>query len=402
VTDGGSAGGGLNGGDQSFDIVGAGGFSRIGAGGGWGGGENNSIGNETGGFSHRMRSSYRTVLRRSCCCSCRVESDNSVEVGLRWLASHQNADGHWDTVKSGSSQKTDTAMTSMALLAFAGAGYTERIGKYSDNIKRAVAWLERHQHDNGLIFDVTDAGSHRGLGYPHAIATLALAEAAGMSKNKETQAVAQRALDYATDVHQQGQGSDRLGWRYAAGQAGDLSVTGWYIMALKSAKIAGLKVHESALEGATKFLDSVEIKDGAVSRFAYQPGIEHPKTDYLLTAIGTLARRFCGRSADESKASVDWFIEKGGVPSWGANGEKVDLYYWYYGSLCAFQQGGDTFRRFYHEMVQSLGKNQCKSGDDAGSWPIVGEYSDEWGRVGQTALGVLSLEAYYRYQLLKN
>jgi hypothetical protein len=340
-------------------------------------------------------------MSRTTCCCC-GPSDDAVSAGLRWLASHQNADGHWDTVKSGSSQKTDTAMTAMALLAFAGAGYTERIGRYTDNIKRAVAWLERHQHDNGLIFDVTDAGSHRGLGYPHAIATLALAETAGMSKNKETLAFAQRALDYAADVHQQGQGSDRLGWRYAAGQAGDLSVTGWYVMALKSAKIAGLKVPESALEGAMKFLDSVEIKDGAVSHFAYQPGIEHPKTDYLLTAIGTLARRFCGRSADDTKASVDWFIEKGGVPSWGTNGEKVDLYYWYYGSLCAFQQGGDTFKRFYHGMVQSLAKNQCKSGDDAGSWPIVGEYSDEWGRVGQTALGVLSLEAYYRYQLLKN
>lgn len=32
-----------------------------------------------------------------------------------------------------------------------------------------------------------------------------------------------------------------------------------------------------------------------------------------------------------------------------------------------------------------------------GSWDPVGDYSTEWGRVGQTALSCLCLEVYYRY-----
>ena len=51
---------------------------------------------------------------------------------------------------------------------------------------------------------------------------------------------------------------------------------------------------------------------------------------------------------------------------------------------------------------QDAGVKCDPTGDDAGSWNPVGQYSAEWGRVGQTALGCLCLEVYYRYQQLKN
>ena len=51
-------------------------------------------------------------------------------------------------------------------------------------------------------------------------------------------------------------------------------------------------------------------------------------------------------------------------------------------------------------MMPALVNNQCKQGDDAGSWNPVGDFSTEWGRVGQTALGALCLEVYYRYAQL--
>ena len=87
-------------------------------------------------------------------------TENAVDKALAWLAYHQEADGHWDTVKYGSGQKTDTAMTGMALLAFAGwAGHSEHVGAYKDNVKRAVAWLKSKQQANGLIYDSTDAGA---------------------------------------------------------------------------------------------------------------------------------------------------------------------------------------------------------------------------------------------------
>ena len=49
---------------------------------------------------------------------------------------------------------------------------------------------------------------------------------------------------------------------------------------------------------------------------------------------------------------------------------------------------------------QSKLTTQRKEGDERGSWDTVGTYSDSWGRVGQTAIGAMCLEVYYRYGLL--
>ena len=403
-------GGGDNGPSLSMeDVIGVGATGTQGTGFGLGGGNGSGIGNGDGnGFASRgdPDGAGRHARRRPP--GCTLQWDQGMENALRWLAYHQEADGHWDTVKFGSGQKTDTAMTGMSLLAFLGAGYSERAGKYKVNVQRAVGWLKAHQQANGLIFDQTDAGAHRGIGYPGAIATLALAEAAGMGRIEDTKIAAQKAINYCVEQHQCGEGSDKLGWRYGPKQAGDTSVTGWYVMALKSAKIAGLHVDTAAFDGALKFLKSVEFKNdggdtsyGPSVHYGYQPGDEHTSSSHRLTAIGALIKTFLGAPKEEVSQSVEWFVNKGGVPSWGANGEKVDMYYWYYGSLCTFQIDGPIWERWRTDLIKTLTENQCKQGDDAGSWPIVGEFSGEWGRVGQTALGCLSYEVWERYSRVK-
>jgi len=327
-------------------------------------------------------------------------TEAAVDAALRWLAFHQNPDGHWDTQQYGAANKSDTACTSLALLAFLAAGHSEKDGEYRANVQRAVAWLKCKQDADGLIWDTTDdAAPHRARGYPGAMATQALAEAAAMARVPDTVAAAQRAVDYCTEKHQEGQGDERGGWRYVPKLAGDLSVTAWFMMALKSAHCAGLRVKPESFDGVIRFLDSVEKKnpDGKSSCYWYMPDAEHVHSAHRLTAIGNLARQFMGWHHGDLQASVEWFVEKGGVPSWGGNGEKVDLYYWYYGTLCLFQQGGDLWKKWNGALKEALVPNQCTQGDDAGSWNPVGDFSNEWGRVGQTALCCLCLEVYYRY-----
>jgi hypothetical protein len=330
-------------------------------------------------------------------------TEGSVNGALEWLARHQEPDGHWDAKKYESNEKTDTACTGLALLAFLGAGHTEKIGQFRENVKRAVAWLKSKQNADGLVFDSTDAGAHRGIGYPHAICGMALAEAAGMAKVPDTVAAAQKAIDYSIQKHQNGEGYERRGFRYNPKQDGDLSVSGWFVMQLKSAKVAGLSVDHSAFEGAIKFLDSVETKGaggdkgyGAASVYKYRPDDAAESRAHRLTAIGNLCRQFLGWKKEDLQSSVQWFMDKGGLPDgWG--GGKTDLYYWYYGTLCTFQQGGDIWKRWNEAMKKTLCDNQRKGGDEDGSWDVVGEWANEWGRVGQTALCCLCLEVYYRY-----
>lgn len=358
------------------------------------------LGGRSGGaYGHRNEGGRRRLTVQG-------GGDKRTDVGfnraLRWLATHQEADGRWDTIKYGSSVKTDTACTALALLSFLGAGHTEKIGPYRENVRRAVAWLKSKQNAEGLVFDTTDAGDHRGVGYPHAIAGMALAEAAGMAKQAGTVLAAQRAIDYTTKIHQQGDGYERLGFRYQPKQAGDLSVAGWYVMQLKSAKVSNLRVDDAAFVGLGKFLDSVEKKGaggdqgyGPASIYWYQPTDEHGHTAHRLTAIGTLSRQFLGGKEAELAPSVEWFVKKGGIPDGWGNG-KTDLYYWYYGTLCTFQQGGEVWKKWNTGMKKTLCDNQRLGGDEEGSWDPVGDYSNEWGRVGQTALACLCLEVYFR------
>jgi hypothetical protein len=83
-------------------------------------------------------------------------------------------------------------------------------------------------------------------------------------------------------------------------------------------------------------------------------------------------------------------------------------YYVYYGTVAAFQAGGETWTRWNGRMRDVLLPQQerAKSPKAArrhidGSWPPYGRNWGRWGRSGgrvyATALAVLTLEIYYRH-----
>ncbi|MCY3022253.1 MAG: hypothetical protein NTW87_24850 [Planctomycetota bacterium] len=315
-----------------------------------------------------------------------------MDTALRWLASHQEADGHWDAQKCSTADSSDTVATSFALLAFLGAGHTEKLGEHKTSVQKAVAWLKSKQAANGAITDETDANNKNVTIPPTAIAALALAEATGMGNVTDTRTAAQAALDYCVNVHP----GAEPGWGFKAKDPGDLTASIWFIMALKSARVAGLKVAPSAFDNAIKFLDSIEHKLGKETDTGHGPAsiywrtktaedahANHPSA-HLLTAMGTLARQFLGWKKEDLQANVEWFVAKGGVPAW----EKAEPLYWYFGTLCVFQQGGDLWKTWNEALKTMLVDNQSKTGDASGSW------NTQWGAM----TGSLCLEAYYRYQ----
>jgi len=384
--------------DTLYDAIGTSGGTP-GSGDGWGTGNGNGVGvgngNGNGGFGDG-RVGHERLVRRLLPPG--LGTENAVSRALAWLARNQEADGHWDCVKHGGKQ-ADVAVSGLALLAFLGQGHTEKLGKYKDVVSKACTWLRSQQNADGSIYK---QGDTHGVGYHHAIGGLALVEAAAMHGRAETVTAAQKAIEY-TEKHQEGDGSERKGWRYGPKTPGDMSVSGWFIMQLKSAKLGKLKVDGQAFDGAIKFLDSCEQKGNAADPYS---GHRYGYTDsnnlgYRTTTIGCLCRIFLGWNADDVKGGFTWAIERGGLPQWDANGSRVDLYYWYYASLTAFQLDFETFKRIAIPMMRTLVENQRK-GDPAaeGSWDPVGAYSEYWGRVGQTALGALCLEVVYRYPRL--
>jgi hypothetical protein len=204
----GAVGGGGVGGTRLDEVIGFNGDGSPGSGGGWGGGKGKGQGRQIGdgnaNFGWRLGGGGEWIIKGHG----GAGTPPITRAALHWLAYHQEADGHWDARKYGAQYKTDTAVTALSLLAFLGLGHTEKVGDYKDNVKRAVAWLKSKQAPTGLIFDTSDEGRHYGEGYPGAMATLALVEAAGMANIPDTRAAAQKAIDYCTETHQAGEGSE--------------------------------------------------------------------------------------------------------------------------------------------------------------------------------------------------
>jgi hypothetical protein len=368
---------------SDIPLGGTGVSGAIGAGGGGAG----AFGFRTGGG--RTRAALRNGGSR--------KSENAVDAALEWLARHQEADGSWLCKKhEGSmSDEVSVGLTGLATLAFLGAGHTEQVGKFKSNVRRGIAYLISRQDARGMVGQ--NSGHGHGGGYNHAIAGLALAEAWGMSggKSRSTGVAAQKAMDYSVLHHQRDYG----GWRYGPKAAGDLSVSGWYIMQLKSGKVAGLKVPGQAWQGAIQFLDSVEVKEAEHDGyegglFKYMPNKDHwgtQRSKARISSVGILGRLFLGYPPSDMIGGGNLLIET--LPKW----EEQDFYYWYYGTLDMFQMGGDFWQQWNPAMRDMLVTNQRRGGDEDGSWDPNGDYSKRSGRVFSTAVGALCLEVYYRY-----
>ena len=112
------------------------------------------------------------------------QTESSVEAALEWLKRHQEKDGYWETEKYAPKpvQKTkewNAGVTSLAALAFLGAGHTPSSGRYKSTTKKALDWIVTIQTQDGCYGPKTSTGVWSYM-YNHAICALTMAEAAGM------------------------------------------------------------------------------------------------------------------------------------------------------------------------------------------------------------------------------
>ena len=206
-------------------------------------------------------------------------TDINVERGLEFFARLQFPDGHWslhelppdlklDDAALGEMQ-SDTAATGLVLLTYLGGGYTHLDDKHRTVVRKGIEWLIHHQKPDGDLFS---GGTKYARFYSHGIAAIALCEAYGMTQDPELRQPARKAIDFII----KSQHPTRGGWRYdvaaATGQAteSDTSVTGWQLMALKSAQMAGLDVPAETLRKIDGWLDRAVAPDAA-GRYVYNP-----------------------------------------------------------------------------------------------------------------------------------
>lgn len=378
-------------------LGGSGNVAALGLGGGGGG----AFG-RPGGAGGRLRRAIRGGGGRA--------TESAVDKALEWLARHQHADGSWHVKELEGSENWDPGVTALATLAFLGAGHTEKIGKYKNNVTAAIKYLIGQQKANGAIGDEARWYHCGGCSYHHAIGGMALAEASAMARVPATIAAAQKAITYTTEIHQCGTQSDKYGWRYKPkDRGGDMSNVGWFVMQLKSAKVAGLNVDPASFEGALKWLDKVEADKVAVKKTSSSfdtGGHRYGYTDKTVTvnntSMGILCRLFTGTRPEEVAGACQWLLETE-PPRWdaklgpGAHHNSFPMYYLYYTTLVSFQVGGDIWKRWNQGMKTVLVNNQRKDGDADGSWDPLAKHEIRAGRAYTTAMGAMCLEVYYRY-----
>ena len=340
-----------------------------------------------------------------------ASTQQTVDLGLEWLKNHQDPDGFWDcdgfmsqcklnTCSGAGYALYDPGVSGLALLAFLGAGETHKHGKYKDTVKEGLKYLKQVQDPEGCFGPRTT--NH--FTYNHAIGALAMAEAYALTQSPLFKQSAQQAIDFINKCQ-----NPYLAWRYGVRPGdNDSSVTGWMIMALKSAKAAGLRVGEEGFDGCKAWLDKVtEPEYGRVGYTARGTGPARPQDQMekfpadkseSLTAVGILSRIFVGENPRKSEMinkGVDLCLKN--LPVWDPQSGSIDMYYWYYGTLAMFQVGGDPWKTWNDAVKTAIVDHQCKDGDEKGSWDPVGPWGRDGGRVYSTALCVMCMEVYYRY-----
>lgn len=316
-------------------------------------------------------------------------TERAVALALEWLERHQSSDGRWDADgfdnRCGQCGGTthiaaDMALTSLSVLCFLAADHTHtKAGPYQDTVDRALDWILRHQEDDG---DLRTGESM----YSHGIGAIALAEGYGMTGDPKLEDAVRRAIDFINRARNRTVG----GWRYDPGQAGDTSVLGWQVMALKSAERAGVSVPEGSYRVARKWLDRV-TRPEYPGRYSYRPG-QRPSP--AMTAEAMFARQILGAEPAQvhMQRSADYLIAN--LPDWST---QPNTYYWYYATLALYQHQGQAWHIWNDAMTDTLVPSQRQDGRVAGSWDPIDRWAKVGGRVYQTALCTLMLESYYRY-----
>lgn len=316
------------------------------------------------------------------------KTEAAVQAALAWLAKHQEADGGWDG--AGFGQRCDCdgageyaarmAMTGLATLCFLGAGHMQTAeGPYRETVANALEWILQHAGEDG---DLRSAETM----YSHGIATIALSEALAMTGERKLSQAAQAAVNFIVKARNRRVG----GWRYEPGQEGDTSVLGWQVMALHSARGAGLEVPDTAWRNARAYLERAERKERP-GAYAYRPG---QRATVSMTAEGAFVHEVLGLEVDDRRSENSAGILLRHLPDWG---REVNTYYWYYATLVLFHQQNEAWKTWNQALTGTLLAAQRKDGCASGSWDPDGEWAPVGGRIYQTALCTLMLEVYYRY-----
>lgn len=331
--------------------------------------------------------------------------DGAVGRALEWLAGQQRPDGSFPTIATG-----QPGVTSLCLMAFISHGHLPGEGRYGPLLERATDYVLNCQKPSGLVALVAPPGAtisrnvQHEIGtcaaYNHAIASLSLAEVYGMSEVERAERVeAAIKLSLAATLQMQrwkkDNPADRGGWRYLDDHDemdSDLSITGWNLMFLRSARNAGFDVAKEPIDQAVAYVRRCY----APSRGVFEYGIGGDHRSRGMAGAGILALAHAGyHKSPEAAKSGEWvlrndFSQYNMVKNYAFPAHDRYHYAMFNCTQGMYQLGGGYWEAFFPAAVTTLLENQQSNG----SWPADSHWHDgQFGEAYTTALVLLTLGA---------
>lgn len=255
-------------------------------------------------------------------------------------------------------------ITGLACLALMSDGNLPGRGPYARQVEKGLEFVLSQVNETGLIASDTSHGPM----YGHGFAALFLGEIYGMTRGGADTAQSARvheALVKACRLIVNTQ-NEEGGWRYnPVPHDADISVTICQIMALRSARNAGIEVPKSTIDRAVQYVRDCQSGDGG---FMYQRG--RGGSAWPRSAAGVASLYYAGIYEDDALNRGLAYLRTNALPgSQQASGAHY-FYGHYYAVQAMYLAGGDEWSdwwpRIRDDVITLQGSNGTWGDNTAG------------------------------------
>ena len=280
--------------------------------------------------------------------------NETVTEGLERLAAMQSEEGSFGGVR----YPRHVGITALACLAFMADGNLPGRGPCGENVQRGIDFVLANINETGLIA----ADTSHGPMYGHGFAALFLGEVYGMTAGGGDTRLSQRIheeLVKAVRLIVQTQ-NEEGGWRYyPVPHDADVSVTICQVMALRSARNAGIEVPKTTIDRAVEYIRQCQHGDGGWRYQLTSGGSAWPRT-----AAGVASLNYAGIYEDDAiDRGLDYLVENA-KPGNGRGNRSHYFYGHYYAVQAMYLAGGASWSEWWPLIRDELIDAQT----DDGSW----------------------------------
>ena len=300
-------------------------------------------------------------------------TEESIERGLRYLAGLQNDDGSFGRGRF----SRHAGITALCALAFMSDGRLPGRGVYGDNVRKALEFVLSSATETGLLA----AENSHGPMYGHGFATLFLGEIYGMNpEDARVRDALTRAVELITNSQ-----NEEGGWRYnPVPYDADISVTICEVMALRSARNAGIKVSKDTIDRAIAYVRSCQNSDGGFRYMTMSGTSAWPRT-----AAGVASLYYAGVYSDDSiERGLNYLQGERNIMGGNSSGEAHYFYGHYYAVQAMYLAGGNRWNNWWPRIRDEMISKQA----DSGGW-----IDYQAGQAYSTSMALIVLQMPKRY-----